>query len=185
MSTTLPLGIFIVPDFFTPEECRQYVSRSEAAGYESATIQTRKGPVLDITTRNNERLIVDNADLARELWLRLRGRIPLFLAGRQAIGINERFRFYRYDPGQYFAPHTDGSFRRENGEESRLTLLVYLNDDFEGGETAFADYIVTPKRGMALAFRHELLHEGRVVDSGVKYVLRSDVMFNPAGRISG
>jgi hypothetical protein len=29
---------------------------------------------------------------------------------------------------------------------------------------------------MALLFQHQLLHEGCVVTSGVKYVLRSDVM---------
>ena len=185
MNTTLPSGVFLIPDFFTREECLQYLQQSEAAGYESATIQTRKGQVLDTNIRNNEQLILDDTGLARDIWLRLRDHIPPFLAGRQAIGISERFRFYRYEPGQCFAPHTDGSFRRDNGEESRLTLLIYLNDDFEGGETAFDDHVVTPRRGLALAFRHELLHEGRVVTSGVKYVLRSDVMFNPIGRISG
>jgi predicted 2-oxoglutarate/Fe(II)-dependent dioxygenase YbiX len=185
MSATIKPGIFVIPAFFSTDECTRYISQSEAAGFEAATIQTRKGAVRDTGIRNNERLILDDNNLARELWLRLREQIPLFMEGRQAIGINERFRVYRYEPGQYFAPHTDGSFRRQNGEESRLTLLVYLNDDFEGGETAFSDDVVVPARGMALVFRHEFLHEGRAVVSGSKYVLRSDVMFNPVGRVSG
>jgi hypothetical protein len=37
---------------------------------------------------------------------------------------------------------------------------------------------------MALVFIHELLHEGAPVIKGRKYVLRSDVMFNPLGRMT-
>ena len=40
----------------------------------------------------------------------------------------------------------------------------------------FHDVSVTPKTGLALLFQHFLLHEGSSVTSGVKYVLRSDVM---------
>jgi hypothetical protein len=38
---------------------------------------------------------------------------------------------------------------------------------------------------MALIFRHELFHEGAEVKSGKKYVLRSDVMYGPVGRLAG
>ena len=185
MKTALSSGIFTIAQFFSPEECLAYIARSEGAGYEAATIQTQDGAVLDTQIRNNERLILDDAELARQLWERLQPHLPKMMTGRQAIGLNECFRFYRYEPGQYFAPHSDGSFRRDNGEESRLTVLFYLNDDFEGGETAFTELVVQPEKGMALVFRHELIHEGRTVTSGAKYVLRSDVMFNPVGRITG
>jgi prolyl 4-hydroxylase len=57
--------------------------------------------------------------------------------------------------------------------------LVYLNDAFEGGTTAFHrfDVDVVPRTGSGLVFQHRLLHDGRTVRSGVKYVLRSDVMY--------
>ena len=88
-------------------------------------------------------------------------------SGWKAVGLNERFRFYRYDPGQRFARHTDGSFRRDNGEQSHFTFLVYLNDGFDGGATAFhenrASLLVTPERGKALVFYHRQLHEGMPV----------------------
>jgi hypothetical protein len=45
--------------------------------------------------------------------------------------------------------------------------------------------VVTPAKGMALLFRHELFHEGSALAKGRKYVLRSDVMYNPPGRYSG
>jgi predicted 2-oxoglutarate/Fe(II)-dependent dioxygenase YbiX len=106
--------------------------------------------------------------------------------GWRAVGLNERFRFYRYDPGQRFAPHTDGCFRRDNGEQSQFTFLVYLNDGFEGGATAFhegrASLLVTPERGQALVFDHRQVHEGRPVVRGRKSVLRTDVMYRHAAR---
>jgi len=82
-------------------------------------------------------------------------------------------------PGQRFAPHYDGCFRRNPSECSELTFMVYLNDGFAGGATTFHDFDeeVVPQAGMALLFQHQLLHEGCVVTSGVKYVLRSDVMY--------
>lgn len=55
--------------------------------------------------------------------------------------------------------------------------MVYLNDDFEGGDTHFEHLAIRPQTGMALIFVHELRHEGSAVVRGRKYVLRSDVMY--------
>ena len=94
-------------------------------------------------------------------------------------GANERLRCYRYEAGQYFAPHFDGAFRRSRDEVSLLTLIVYLNECPGGGATNFPglERTVTPKPGRALLFNHHLLHEGAVVTQGLKYAVRSDVMY--------
>ena len=36
-----------------------------------------------------------------------------------------------------------------------------------------------PKTGMALVFRHPLLHKGDRVTAGSKYVVRTDIMYRP------
>jgi predicted 2-oxoglutarate/Fe(II)-dependent dioxygenase YbiX len=128
--------------------------------------------------RNNRRVIFDDVELASELYRRL-GALPSPLCDMKPVAANERFRCYRYDPGQRFAPHYDGAFVRSDHERSQLTLMVYLNEGFGGGATAFHDFgvEVTPRTGMALMFQHLILHEGCVVTSGVKYALRSDVMY--------
>jgi predicted 2-oxoglutarate/Fe(II)-dependent dioxygenase YbiX len=178
-------AVHVIPDLLTPEECREYIELTEARGYEAAPITTGLGFEMRPDIRNNTRVIIDDAGWAEALWRRSRDEIPGFLRGRQAIGLNERFRFYRYDPGEQFAPHRDGAYRRDNGEVSLLTFLVYLNEGFSGGETIVEGRPITPRRGLALIFEHQLLHEGAAVTSGRKYVLRSDVMYGRVGQIRG
>jgi hypothetical protein len=64
--------------------------------------------------------------------------------------------------------------------------MIYLNDDFEGGNTIFQVESlpggllrVAPKTGMALLFpsRQRASALGELVTSGKKYVLRTDVMY--------
>ena len=177
-------GIFTIPEFLSPGECADYIALSERIGYEAATLTTVDGPKLQAEIRNNNRVILDDSELVQQLWLRATPHIPTILNGRQALGFNERIRFYRYDPSQQFAGHVDAPFRRENGEVSQLTFMIYLNQEFEGGETKFDDAEIVPQTGMALIFRHELFHEGATIKKGRKYVLRTDVMYNPPGRFS-
>lgn len=54
-----------------------------------------------------------------------------------------------------------------------------------GGQTRFQDAEVVGRTGMALVFRHEMIHEGAEVARGVKYALRSDVMYGRAGEMRG
>lgn len=161
------------------------VARAEGVGFELATINAWEGPRVDTKVRNNDRVILDDVALSTELWGRVRGKIPSLRAGRQVRGLNERFRFYRYAPGQKFAWHSDGPFQRENGEISLLTFMIYLNDGYRGGATRFEWTEVAAKEGMALVFEHGLLHEGAELTEGMKYVLRSDVMYGRIGQYAG
>lgn len=88
------------------------------------------------------------------------------------------FRIYKYDVGQRFKMHRDGSYNRNDKECSFFSFLIYLNNDFEGGETYFEEgTTIIPKQGDALLFHHPLRHEGRPIISGTKYVLRTDIMY--------
>jgi predicted 2-oxoglutarate/Fe(II)-dependent dioxygenase YbiX len=183
---------FVIHDFLSREECEHYVRVTEEVGYGAAPITTARGFMMAPEVRNNERVMIDNFDWAKTLWERAKPFIPSPYLGHEAVGVNERFRFYRYDPGQRFRPHTDGHFAR-NDERSQFTFMVYLSGECEGGETViyFHDDALTLPReselrvkaetGKALLFYHYLLHEGASVVSGRKYVLRTDVMYR-AGR---
>ncbi|KAJ6115740.1 hypothetical protein N7523_006157 [Penicillium sp. IBT 18751x] len=128
----------------------------------------------------------DLARRAREVW------------GGEPMGLNPNIRIYRYSAGQFFAQHYDESnsltFLPSGAAKSlpartTWTLLIYLTT-CSGGETVFypeptrADQnpqpiSVAPEVGMALFHRHGdhcMLHEGKEVTNGEKWVLRSDLV---------
>jgi hypothetical protein len=178
--------ILTIDRFFSVDECGAYVKLSENKGFEEAGVSTHTGMVMMKSWRNNDRVIVDDVSLASCLWQRVQPFAPQF-KNWHPVGVNERFRFYRYDIGQKFDWHQDGHFERTNGERSFFTFMVYLNADFEGGETSFStsnrssvpwpNLIVKPEVGKALLFHHPITHKGETVVAGRKYVLRSDLMF--------
>ncbi len=171
--------VMTISDVLSAGECAGLIDHVESLGPAAAPITTAAGFVMRPDLRNNTRVMFDDPALAARLFDRIAPAIPAELCAMRAVGANERFRGYRYTPGQYFAPHYDGAFVRNARERSLLTLIVYLDDGCEGGATGFLDYDVevVPRRGMALVFQHLLLHEGAEVRSGAKYVLRSDVMY--------
>ncbi|WP_258238772.1 hypothetical protein [Arcobacter sp. CECT 8985] len=71
-----------------------------------------------------------------------------------------------------------------------MTFLILLSEDFEGGETQFfvnnngkkeLVNVRIPKGGV-LCFPHGLhplhcLHSSNTINSGVKYIIRTDVLF--------
>lgn len=176
-------GIFTVDNFFSVQECKDWIQKSENLGYEEAKINFGKKQVLMKNIRNNERLMYDSEELATELWTRIQDFVPKETVYGIASGLNERFRFYKYFPGQEFKPHQDGSFIKNIHEWSSYTFMVYLNEDMVGGETKFNSCTIKPSTGKALIFKHELVHEGSKIIEGVKYVLRTDIMYKRKPKI--
>jgi prolyl 4-hydroxylase len=107
------------------------------------------------------------------------------------ISKGESLQGQMYKPGQYFRPHNDwfgpGSAYNKHCLHSgnrTNTLMIYLNDDFEGGATDFARKKITvkPELGKAVTWTNLLedgsgdqdsLHEGQDVISGTKYIVTS------------
>lgn len=93
-------GIFTVDNFFSEKECKEWIQKSEAKGYEEAKVSLGQQQVVMKGVRNNERLIYDSTELAIELWEKVKDFVPKETYLGRAIGLNERFRFYKYFPGQ-------------------------------------------------------------------------------------
>lgn len=170
--------IFVVEDFLSSRDCSNYIEKAELQIFEEAKVNIMGQQVENKMIRNNDRLLFFDHDLANNLWQKLKEFVPEKIGSSNAIGLNEMFRIYRYEPGQRFKMHRDGSYERNDTEFSILSFLIYLNDDYEGGETEFRKIAtVQPKTGMALVFHHPLRHEGKEILEGTKYVLRTDVMY--------
>jgi len=201
----------VIHNLFTHQECRELIDMTEKKGYTDALVHGPDGTeILRRDVRNSGRCIIDDEDVARSWFERmvqaLEGTVVqdrLFDAhwltnhedggknkqcsSLRAVGLNERLRFLRYHPGQYFGVHRDNAFVRgegfgpSTGEESHLTFLLYLNDKMEGGQTRIGScgrYLdVVPETGSVLIFDHDIMHEAIKITSGRKYCCRTDVMF--------
>ena len=170
-------------DFLSVAQCGRLIALAESAGFDKAGVRVGSGQQSMPNVRNNERVMLDAPDWLALVWSRL-SMLALPTVGNKApAGLPRLLRFYKYGPGERFKMHKDGPWT-EGGLSSQLTLLVYLNDGVSGGATKFKDFTVEPKAGMALLFLHDTWHEGAAVEKGVKYVLRSDVLYGAGSTAS-
>lgn len=98
------------------------------------------------SVRNNDRIIWDSPEIAARLWARIAAAegvaeelaVYRIGGGKKASvwdfhGVNERLRFLRCGPGQYFNGHCDSAYRPPVGEDGMVlsslhTINLYLND---------------------------------------------------------
>jgi predicted 2-oxoglutarate/Fe(II)-dependent dioxygenase YbiX len=81
----------------------------------------------------------------------------------------------RYPRGGHYVPHQDAM---TDMRYRYFTVVCYLNDDFEGGDTWFPslDHAVLPETGKAILFPSSFYHCARPVVRGEKFVIVSWVI---------
>ena len=189
---------FTIDGVLSPEECRKIIARSEDVGFKPALVNVGRGAEIeDSDTRKSDRCIIDDIDFSQEIFQRIQHCFPkecsngtLYEYGLKMHGLNERMRILRYQEGEYFRPHSDGSYRPNKQHASIQTMMIYLNSgggvNFEGGCTVFhgrkcsrkstsTEHV--PKTGSVLIFDHPMVHEGAELLRGTKYAIRTDVMY--------
>ena len=176
---TQPLVFPLIEDVASEAECQALIQSAEQGQWLKATVNSAEGRVVNERLRSNTLALIDDEPLAKDLFERIRSHVPAKMKSMEVVGLKPRMRCYRYGPGQSFGLHHDQFYSGGPGERSQLTFMLYLNEDFEGGHTDFPDQqlVVKPKTGAVLLFQHMVLHEGAAVRSGVKYVLRTDVLY--------
>lgn len=189
-------GAFQLLNVLSDRSCGQFVHLSETLGYQE------DAPVsLSRRVRHNSNLnwIVDES-IDGPIWERCKGLFETSsFSGRRPLGLNARFRFYRYGEGDFFAPHTDGAWPGSRvvdgslvtdayGDRiSEMTCLIFLTDGYEGGRTLLhtgrdAPQAVSTPKGAALCFPHGIhpdhcVHSSEEIMSGQKYIIRTDILF--------
>jgi hypothetical protein len=191
-------GCFVLTDVLTATECTQIIAAAEAIKFMPdepiEAIETSRS-----TLAHNVFWLADS-ELNTVIYDRCKAFLP------DSLGLNARWRVYRYQPGAVYRPHIDGAwpgsgldpktgkyvYDMYGDRKSKMTFLIRLNDDFEGGATTY--YIPSPEpgvmnaravtapKGSVVCFPHgdaqgSLLHEGSEVLKGFKYVIRTDVLY--------
>jgi WD40 repeat protein len=181
----------VLPGFLSRGACAQLVAEAEARGFQCA------GHDYPASYRDNERQVYDSVQESQALYAQLAKSAPGLLdrlatsPSYRPEALNPRLRYCRYRAGQQFQIHRDGVWHVDDVRASQLTFLLYLTDaDADtGGDTLFyagpptaagAPKVVArirPEAGTLVLFDHGLWHAGAPIDSGTKYVLRSDVLY--------
>jgi prolyl 4-hydroxylase len=180
LDLTQPL-VWTVDDALPVANRANYIRRMREGAAEVAPTVGREGPEVDLAVRNNTRVMWDDEAEANALLDQVHAVVPPVLSGLRLAGANPRLRLYRYGPGERHGVHWDTVVELDGGVRSLVTLVFYLNDDFEGGETDFPELErkIAPRAGRALLFQHRVLHEATEVRAGEKLVLRTDILYGP------
>jgi len=188
---------FTLNHVFSNEESAKLIQLTECHGYAMliSAIKGGKG-------RTNTRMCTDDASLSDIIFERIKHHLPKTyrVHGQTWVlcGLNNVFRFCKYTKNQRFNMHCDKrvdspEYKREQ-KASFYTVNIYLNDgrrDYKGGKTMFfnknyqngkwkpSSHIVG-EPGLALVFNHfprRYQHSGQALQSGIKYIVRTDVIY--------
>jgi hypothetical protein len=188
-----PNMVWVIPRFFSPRECQQWIDFSEdCGGLEYGNSPGNRYMAQRECYRMQQNTALDT--VSEVLYKRfepvvhrlVRDLCPLGYANDyQPVGFNPNLRLYKYTKGHAFGKHVDGSHRVDGVGRTEITVLIYLSS-CKGGATRF----YTSRKNKSIAFDpepgtmllhvhgdHCLEHEAEQVLDGTKYVLRTDVVF--------
>ncbi len=200
--------VWICEDFLSKAQCEEIIANSEKAGFEYLEYRNSSRLIGFDSNSVLTDLIVNNFN-SEYLTQRLNKK-PSTPYGFYSNYIqwnpiepyiNKCIRINRYSQSQEFKFHRDAQYTQSHLVKSSHSILIYLNDGFDGGETVFrfpkkqyvnpgltikqeleligsdyTDIVIKPRQGQMIIFDQRLLHAGQIVKSGTKYVLRTDLV---------
>lgn len=173
-----------IHNFLTQEECQELIQMIDAHHTRSSVVEGGKDrtAITDFRTSSTSNLDMKNPTVSK-----IHQKIADYL--NLDIENGEALQGQLYEVGQYFKPHNDfftgpgyDMHCKVSGNRTH-TLMIYLNEDFEGGGTNFPTLkkTVEPETGKALwwynikdgEYQNQYLHEGVEVKEGKKYIVTS------------
>jgi prolyl 4-hydroxylase len=175
----------VVRSLFSPQECAYLIGRAKPLLKPSLVDdgKTGIGRPDPVRTSHGAAFVPHEEDLVVQA---LNRRIAA--ATRTELGNAEALYVMRYTPGQQYHPHLDALPGLANQRE--WTAIAYLNDEFEGGATAFPELGLSLRLGPGdlLLFRDSsadrqpdlrMRHAGEPVTSGEKWIATRWIRHGP------
>ncbi len=168
--------IALYEGLFSPAECR-YLAVLGTPWLERAAVLSLSGEPRIDEVRDVEATGIPN--LAEDLVVQEINKC-IAAATKTQPGWGEPLNILKYSPGQQYKPHHDGT-GSDNVSKRHYTALIWLNEQFEGGETDFPKIKVRIRGavGDMLVFRNlrdngqfdeRMIHAGLPVTQGVKWM---------------
>ena len=162
-----------IDNVLTERECADIIDATSVCNFQD--MGRKYDPKKD---RNNSRLLILDPDLAKHLWSQIETVLlrvtkdnditlcPLgFDVSRgnwEFCGLNEGVRINKYssEKSEYFALHKDAQYCPSGDKRSIFSLILYLNDGFQGGETHFYLPKNVKQQTKAMTIKEEIDSEG-------------------------
>jgi prolyl 4-hydroxylase len=160
-------------DFLTPQQCRHIVTCCESQSlFNQSTVENRRTafPMTAVRSSYSAHLTDQTDPVLNEIYRKVAALLDV------PENWIEPLQCVKYSPRQEYRPHYDSN----EVNLRKHTLFVYLNDDFERGETYFPELHlqVKPRQGRAVYFLNRdsdnnlipfSVHAGLPVQTGIKY----------------
>lgn len=164
----MPFHVEEFPNFLTPDECDHLIKISKNNLEKSETVEG-----LDEEHRLSMQTWINDDD--SKLVARISKKVSELT--QTDIKKQEPLQIVKYDKNGFFNPHYDS----DKSISRHLTFLIYLNDDFEGGETVFPhiNKRVKPVKGKAVLWHnmfkngakiYDSFHGGDIIKNGDKWI---------------
>jgi len=171
-------------DILTPDDCQELIDLADPKYQIATTLGDKKDDSDGYRIAENAFIRLDEAHgTVKKIVNTVSEKTNISISNMEDLVI------VRYPIGGRYKPHHDffheGQSYTEDqlskGGNRKMSTLVYLNDDFEGGETDFPHLgiRIEPERGKLVTWDnmtevgeldHTSIHEGMPVISGIKYV---------------
>jgi hypothetical protein len=192
--------VLVVEGYLDRALCRELIEIARRQPAEKGLVLTRSADNPELLDRESQSRITTLIKTHRvpEPFCRLvagalRERVmPHFGVG--AIDWFECPDVLQYDAGGHYDLHNDAEVfdprtaRWRRAQDRDLSLLVYLNDDFEGGAIEFPEQgqTIRPSAGLLVAFPsdHRFVHAARPVTTGTRYAIVSWAAATGTARLS-
>lgn len=184
-----PYGVFVFPNFVDQSvlsELRQFADQQ--TGEPLMVIDSEKSTPDKIVKKMDDRRVSEYVNLkeyfntVNQIICRAYMEIPPKYFHCE-VEWYERPHLMRYRPGGYYQGHADSENMDPKTRcwhkviDRDLSVLFYLNDDYEGGELLFNkfNYRLKPKAGMLVMFPSDnrYMHTAENVEEGIRYAVVS------------
>ena len=158
--------LYVVNDFLSNDECDAFVEASEGKLKPSTVISPDQA--IQHESRTSENCWIDHS--ANDVVHEVSKRFSILV--QMPIRNAEQYQLVYYKKGTEYKPHfdsfdyetEDGKKNWEPGGQRMITVIAYLNDVEEGGETGFPELGINipPKKGDAVVFHNTMTNDAHI-----------------------
>ncbi|KAL2506323.1 Prolyl 4-hydroxylase 1 [Abeliophyllum distichum] len=130
--------IVVFHNFLSAEECDYLRAIAKPRLQVSTVVDTRTGKGIKSNVRTSSGMFLSNEERKYPLIQAIEKRISVY--SQVPIENGELIQVLRYEKNQFYRPHHDyfsDTFNLKRGGQRVATMLMYLSDNVEGGETFF------------------------------------------------